>query len=64
MAFIDLKSVGRKWEVPSDLKEERAHEFRENYFLSADGFSLPLRISPVRGAVQRQLQLRLEPGAI
>jgi len=46
------------------VKEERAHEFRKNYFLSADGFSLPLRISPVRGAVQRQLQLRLEPGAI
>jgi Domain of unknown function (DUF4372) len=40
MAFIDLKSVGRKWEVPSNLKEERAHEFRENYFLAADGFSL------------------------
>jgi hypothetical protein len=56
MAFIDLKSAGRKWEVPSDLKEERAHKFRENYFLAADGFSLPLRVSSVRAAVQRQLQ--------
>ena len=56
MAFIDLKSAGRKWEVPSDLKEERAHEFWKNYFLPADGFSLPLRISAVRSTVQRQLQ--------
>src|SRR5512139_1325110 len=56
MAFIDLKSAGRKWEVPSGLKEERPHEFRKNYFLAADGFSLPLRISPVCAAVQRQFQ--------
>ena len=56
MAFIDLKSVVRKWEVPSDLKKERAHEFREDYFLAADGFSLPLRVSPVRASVQRQFQ--------
>jgi hypothetical protein len=47
MAFIDLKSAGRKWEVPSDLKEERAHEYLENYFLAVDGFSLPLRVSSV-----------------
>jgi len=42
MAFIDLKSFGRKWKVPSVVKEERAHEFRKDYFLLADGFSLPL----------------------
>jgi hypothetical protein len=56
MAFIDLKSAGRKWEVPSGLKEESSHEFWENYFLPADRFSLPLRISPVRAAVQGQFQ--------
>jgi hypothetical protein len=54
MAFIDLKSAGRKWEVPSPMKEERPHEFRKNYFPPADGFSLSLRISPVRSTDQRQ----------
>jgi hypothetical protein len=56
MAFIYLKSVGRKLEFPSDLKEDRAHELRKIYFLQADEFSIPLRIPSMRAALQRQLQ--------
>ena len=56
MAFIDLKSAPRKWDVAPAIKEERAHELRKNYFLPADRLSFTLRIPTVRAALQRKLQ--------
>ena len=56
MAFIDLKSARRKWDVAPAFKEERANELRQDHFLPADRLSFTLRIPTVRAAIQRKLQ--------
>src|SRR3990167_1845321 len=55
--FIDLnlKFIQTHTSVP--LRKELKDEFRQNDLCSTDGlYSLPLRISPLRGALPRQLQ--------
>ena len=56
MAFIDLKSARRKWDVSPAIKEELTHELRQDYFLPADGLSITLRIPAVHAALPRKLK--------
>ena len=57
MQFIDLKFCSHKCHSPaSHLQEPTSYEFRENHFLPTDELYPVLRISPMRRAIQRQLQ--------
>src|SRR5664279_1997818 len=54
--FFDLKMETTDSHTSAPKWKETQYEYRQNHFLSAYGFHSSLRISEVRGQIQRQLQ--------